>query len=362
MSASSLPARSLLLELLTWTDRVDEAIALGEAQLAEAEEQGSIDNMGAIRDQLADACFRAGRWPQAVTLVRATLEADRLTTTRGPADCRPADLAQTLAALGEREEAFALVAPVLDLDDLEPVIRFQRDARAGFVLLADGQWAAAADRFREARREAAGLGEEDLGSIPFRADFVEVLVHIGALDEAEEVAAEHRRFAEQGRLPRGLAESARSRGLVTAARGDLGAAITAFEEALVMHDQWPVPFERGRTLLALGATLRRSGHRSQAAERLDEAATIFEHLGARPWTARVVAERERLGGRRVEAGELTPTEQRIAELVAAGRTNAEVASELAISLRTVESNLTRVYRKLGVRSRTELTGRLRAPS
>ena len=359
-TSASLTARSLQLELLTWTDRVDEAIALGEAQLAEAEQQGSIDNMGAIRDQLADSCFRAGLWPRAVELVRATLEADRLTMTKGPADCRPADLAQTLAAQGEHTEAFELLASVLDLDDLAPVIRFQRDARAGFILLADGQWAAAADRLRAARREAAALHEEDLGSIPFRADLVEALVHVGALDELDDVAAEHRRLAEQNQLPRGYAESARSLGLAASARGDLAAAIAWFEEALTVHASWPVPFEHGRTLLALGATLRRAGRRSQAAERLDEAAAIFVRLGARPWLERVAAERERLGARRASRDELTPTEQRIAELVTAGRTNAEVAAELAISLRTVESNLTRAYRKLGVRSRTELAAHLRA--
>jgi DNA-binding CsgD family transcriptional regulator len=359
-TSASLTARSLQLELLTWTDRLDEAVALGEAQLAEAEQQGSIDNMGAIRDQLADSCFRAGLWPRAVELVRATLEADRLTMTKGPADCRPADLAQTLAAQGEHVEAFELLAPVLELDDLAPVIRYQRDARAGFILLADGQWAAAADRFRSARSTAAAIHEEDPGCIPFRADLVEALLHIGALDEAAEVAAEHRRLAERSQLPRGYAESARSLGLVAAARGDLPGAIAWLEEALTVHASWPVPFEYGRALLALGATLRRAGRRSQAAERLDEAAAVFERLGARPWLDRVAAERARLGSRRTSGDELTPTEQRIAELVAAGRTNAEVAAELVISLRTVESNLTRTYRKLGVRSRTELAAHLRA--
>lgn len=362
MSSASLPARSLLLELLTWTDRVDEAISLGTAQLAEAEAIGSIDDMGAIRDQLADACFRAGRWDDAVALVRATLEADRIAMTKGPADCRPADLAQTLAAQGFHDEASALLAPVLEHAGLAPVIRLQRAARAGFVHLAARRWPDAAAHLRDARREAGALKEGDLGSVPFRADLVEALVALGSLEEAEETVEEHCRLARRSGLPRGLAESARGKGLVEAARGRQAAAVTAFEEALEVHRMWPVPFEHGRTLLALGASLRRAGRRAQAAARFDEAEAIFRRLGSRPWLERVEDERSRLGVRRSEVHELTATERRIAELVAQGRSNAEIAAMVMVSVRTVESNLTRVYRKLGVRSRTELAVTFRAGS
>jgi DNA-binding CsgD family transcriptional regulator len=354
-----LTTRALPLELLTWTDHVDEAMALGWELLAEAEAIGSIDDMGAIRDQLADACFRAGRWDDAAALVRATIEADRLAMTRGPADCRPADLAQTLAAQGRHEDATTLLAEAMVRDDLAPVIRLQRATRAGFVTLAAGDVSRAADHLREARRIALAIGDGDLGAMPFRADLVEVLVAIGALDEAAEVAAELRRLADRGRLPRGAAEASRAAGLVAAARGATGEATAWLEQALEIHDRWPVPFERGRTLLALGAVLRRSGRRAQAVGRLDAAAAVFQELGSAPWLARVDAERARLGTRRGGGSDLTPTEQRVTQLAAQGRTNAEIATELVVSLRTVESNLTRAYRKLGVRSRTELAARIR---
>lgn len=359
MSSASLPARSLLLELFTWTDRVDEALELGQAQFAEAEAIGSIDDMGAIRDQLADACFRAGRWDDAVALVRATLEADRIAMTKGPADCRPADLAQTLAAQGLDEEASALLVPVLERSGLAPVIRLQRATRAGFVHLAAERWPEAAAHLCDARREAIALKQGDLGSIPFRADLVEALVALGSLQEAADVVEEHRALAQRSGLPRGLAESARTLGLLEAARGNQAAAVAAFEHALQIHQHWPVPFEHGRTLLALGATLRRAGRRAQAAARFDQAAAIFRQLGARPWLERVEDERTRLGTRRSTTHELTATERRIADLVAQGRSNAEIAATVMVSVRTVESNLTRVYRKLGVRSRTELAVSLR---
>jgi DNA-binding NarL/FixJ family response regulator len=76
------------------------------------------------------------------------------------------------------------------------------------------------------------------------------------------------------------------------------------------------------------------------------------------WAAKARAELSRIGGRRSSGDELTPTEQRIAELVAAGNTNREVAATLVVAERTVESALTQIYRKLDVRSRTELARKL----
>jgi DNA-binding NarL/FixJ family response regulator len=79
-------------------------------------------------------------------------------------------------------------------------------------------------------------------------------------------------------------------------------------------------------------------------------------MGAAPWVEQVTAELARVPTARRE-GVLTPTEQRIAELVSDGRRNREIAGELLISVATVEAHLTRIYRKVGVRSRTELAQR-----
>jgi DNA-binding NarL/FixJ family response regulator len=95
-----------------------------------------------------------------------------------------------------------------------------------------------------------------------------------------------------------------------------------------------------------------------ACESLQEAFAVFEELGARLWAERARAELGRIGGRAPNAGELTPTERRVAALVAAGRSNKEIASELFVTVRTVETHLTKVYAKLGVHSRTELVSRL----
>jgi DNA-binding NarL/FixJ family response regulator len=125
-------------------------------------------------------------------------------------------------------------------------------------------------------------------------------------------------------------------------------------KALDVYERMPVPFERGRTLLIYGTILRRIKRRKAAREAIEAALSIFEALPAPVWADNARAELARIGGRALAGDGLTPSERRIAELVAAGKTNKEVAAILVVADRTVESALTQIYRKLGVRSRTEL--------
>jgi DNA-binding CsgD family transcriptional regulator len=143
-----------------------------------------------------------------------------------------------------------------------------------------------------------------------------------------------------------------------AARGDLAGASAAADEAVRVHDQVPLPFELGRTLLVRGTVERRAKRKREARDTLTQALEIFEGLGAAAWSERTRAELARIGGRAPSSVELTPTEVRVAELVAAGGTNREVADALFVSVHTVEANLKRIYRKLGIRSRTELASTL----
>ena len=151
--------------------------------------------------------------------------------------------------------------------------------------------------------------------------------------------------------PRRSAPAGRGRGLVLAARGDHEAALAALEQAA---EESELPFEHARTLLALGTEQRRARQRRAARATLEAAQASFDALGASLWSAKARTELGRIGGRAPSTGELTPAERRVAELVAAGRTNREVAETLVLSVHTVEAALTQAYRKLGVRSRTEL--------
>jgi DNA-binding CsgD family transcriptional regulator len=163
--------------------------------------------------------------------------------------------------------------------------------------------------------------------------------------------------------PRPVAIGLRGRGLLLTAEGDMQGGLEAFEASLAQLDAIQAPFERARTLLALGTVQRRARQRRAARETLQSAVDAFEELGAGPWAEKARAELARVGGRAPASGGLTPSEERVAALVAEGKTNREVAAALFVSERTVEGHLTRIYPKLGVRSRAELAGRLaRAPA
>jgi DNA-binding CsgD family transcriptional regulator len=153
--------------------------------------------------------------------------------------------------------------------------------------------------------------------------------------------------------PWALATSGRCRALLEAAAGDLDAATATAAQAVVEHARLPWPFELARTLLVQGQLQRRTGERRAARETLQRALAVFEGLKAPLWAEKAATEIARIGVRRAPE-ELTEGEERVAELAAQGLTNPEIAARLFMSRRTVEANLARAYRKLGIRSRAEL--------
>jgi DNA-binding CsgD family transcriptional regulator len=201
---------------------------------------------------------------------------------------------------------------------------------------------------------------EPLLVFDFFPDLIEALVSIGDLDRAALLTDA---LEERGRAtsrPWALATGGRCRGLVEGAAGHLDEAVAALEQALREHERVPMPLERARTLLVYGVVLRRSRRRRAARNSMDAALRIFEHLGARLWVQRTHAELARIGGR-ASRDELTPTEAQVAALAAAGETNREIAQVLFMSVKTVEANLSRVYRKLDISSRRQLGARLNEP-
>jgi DNA-binding CsgD family transcriptional regulator len=191
-------------------------------------------------------------------------------------------------------------------------------------------------------------------------DEIEALIAIGQLEEAAVLVDRLERSGQALDRAWALAVGARSRGLLCAAQGDLVSAQDALERALVAHERLAEPFELGRTLLALGNVQRRRRQKQAARVTLQRAQAVFDGLGAVGWAARCADEIQR-GGLHVAGREtLTPTEARVAQLVSAGRTNREIAGALFITVKAVEANLTRIYAKLEVRSRTELALQLGA--
>ena len=185
-------------------------------------------------------------------------------------------------------------------------------------------------------------------------DAIEAALSAGDVDRARELLARFEERAARSRIPWSLAVSARCRGLVLAALGDLDAAAEALETALAEHARCPMPFERARTLLVQGRLQRRLKQKRQARLSLDEARELFAAAGAETWLARVDEELGRVAVRRAPE-ELSATELRIAQLAADGLSNKAIAEQVFVSVKTVESNLKRAYRKLGISSRAQLS-------
>jgi DNA-binding CsgD family transcriptional regulator len=230
----------------------------------------------------------------------------------------------------------------------------------GFLEFSLGDAAAAVAHLSRTVELTESFGILEPAVFRVHADLIESLIITGALDRAEVVLGQLSARARRSGVPWSLATGARCRGLLLAARGELDAAEQALSDALVAHEGLPMPFERGRTLLALGLLLRRKNLRRRAGECLEQAHAIFGDLGAPIWAERAQREVRPLGGRPTSRVTLTPSEQRVAELAASGLTNRQVAAALFISPKTVESNLARVYRKLKIRSRAELGAQIAA--
>jgi DNA-binding CsgD family transcriptional regulator len=240
----------------------------------------------------------------------------------------------------------------------EHVFRMWNLVGLAFVDLSLGDARAALDRLLPLVNGLEEKGYRHPGFPPVLPDAIEAAIAVGELETAGALVDRLERQARSLAEPWPLAVAARSRALLAAATGDFAASFEAFACALAEHARVPMRFEHARTLLALGAAQRRARRRAQARASLQQARGIFQELGTPVWAEKAGAELGRIGGRRRTEG-LTPAERRVAALVAEGRTNREVAAALFLGERTVETHLTHIYAKLGVRSRTELARRLR---
>ena len=192
-------------------------------------------------------------------------------------------------------------------------------------------------------------------------DLVEALVESGRADEGNEVIERLGRLASAQRHPWGLATLERSIAVLRLADGYDDGTAAQLAQASADYGALGCGFERARVLLYLGRVQRRAKKRAAARASLEEARSAFERLGCSGWANAASAELERISGRRRAAtGELTPSEQKVAELVASGLSNKEVAGQMFVTVRTVEAHLSRAYAKLGVRSRTQLARHLDA--
>jgi DNA-binding CsgD family transcriptional regulator len=349
--------------LLEWAGDLDAArstlTALRDTVLARGDEH----TLGYVASHLGRVECLAGNWELASQYAAECFEITGQTaqedehlfalTTRALVDAHLGRVAETRAATDEGLP-LALAVGVVPA-------HLEMLAIRGFLEYSLGE-AREAHRFLGPLPRAvaeAGFGEPAL--FRFHGDAIETLLALGEHDAATALLAELDEQARATGRVWALTIASRCRALLSAATGDSDAAYASLDRALELHEQLQEPFERGRTLLVRGTLQRRNRERRPARESLTQALAVFDELGARLWSERARAELRRIGGRApATPGALTPTEERVAALVAAGGTYREVADALFISPKTVQWNLSKIYRKLGVRSRAELAAKLAA--
>ena len=222
----------------------------------------------------------------------------------------------------------------------------------GLLALSEGDVARAAPELSDAAELLAAMGVEHPGAFGVLPDAVEAAVRIGDVDAATDLSALLERQA-RTTGPWATAASARARGWVSMGRGEAGATVDAFTEAANEFERLGFRPDAARSLLGAGSALLRAGQPSAALDALTDARDRFAGFGAELWERRTEEQMERAAPGH-SRGELTRTERRVAALVAQGMRNREIAASLFMSVPTVEAHLTRTYRKLGIRSRTEL--------
>ena len=264
--------------------------------------------------------------------------------------------AHVRAHAGELDEARSSASDVLDRLEDRPDAVLEGMAREalGLAALQAGDLAEVDRQLTRADEINDLVHNREPANQRFQADHAEAVIGLGDLDRAERLVA--RLESRAAALPRPwiVAVSCRSRGMIHAATGNVDAAFAGYERALAAHQDLDMPAELGRTLLAAGRLHRRHNERRRAQELLEQAVSVLDAAGALGWAAVARDELARARGRRGNADRLTATERTICELAGSGMRNREIAAQLFLSDKTVEANLSRSYRKLGVRSRTEL--------
>ncbi|KUI02252.1 LuxR family transcriptional regulator [Mycobacterium sp. IS-3022] len=350
--------------LLEWTGRLDEAREELDKIRARCLEKGEEGEHVFVSQHVVTNAIWRGDFVWANLVAEDALEKARQIGGNTPQFLTQSLRAQLTAFAGQEDAARQAIDDALECARRTGAFRLAERVLAalGFleVSLGNHQAAVAALQPMLAQFDPEQTPTE-LPNASFLPDAVEALVQLGRLAEAEPLIAALENNGRRLHRQWMLAVGARSRAMLLAARGDLDGAHDAAGQAMTAHEDLPMPFERGRTLLTLGRLERRQRKKESASAHLQEAVDIFERLNIPLWAARARAELPLASGGRHGTAELTPSERRVAELAASGMKNRDVAAALFISPKTVEANLARIYRKLGIRSRAELGRHLGRP-
>jgi DNA-binding CsgD family transcriptional regulator len=347
-------------QLLKYSDRLEASRARFLALLARAEESGDESSLPCLHYHLAELECWGGRLADASHHADEAMKTGQQTATDFYMAMALYSRALVDTYLGDVARARELATEGVSLSRRIGVAstEIQNAGVLGFLALSTGDPIGADRHLGEADDRMSAMGVVEPGLFRIVPDRIDALVALGRLDEAE--SRLHLFEQHAGELDRtwALATAARCRALQEAARGDLERAAETLDRAVELHEGLGQPFEAARTLLVKGTVERRAKRRGDARATLERARAMFEGLGTPLWSQAAQDEMARIGGRAPSRWDLTGAERRVADLVAEGRTNREVAAALFVSENTVRSSLKSIFRKLGIRSRAELARRL----
>jgi DNA-binding CsgD family transcriptional regulator len=320
-------------------------------------ERGAENDLMAVGGYCTLIEIWRGNFAEAALLAEDTME--RAAQVGGSRTIALTVRAAVATYIGREDQARADAAAALAIADECGVPRLAEwpTMSLGFLEVSLGRYAEALTTLQPMLDVFDSLPGSEIMIATFIPDAVEAMVSIGRHADAVPLIEELERNGARLDRPWMLAVGARCRSMWLAATGDVVAATQMAEQAMAEHERLPMPFERARTLLLLGQLQRRQRQKISAGATLHEAQRAFDELGTPLWAERARAEFARAKVAPTHDLALTPSERRVAELAATGMTNRDVAAALFISPKTVEANLARIYRKLGIKTRAEL-GRL----
>ena len=343
--------------ILAWTGQLDEANAKMRALQRICTERGAENDLMAVASCTALIEIWRGDFVEAARLADEAME--RAEQGGGSLAIALSMRAMVAAYVGREHDTRVDAQAALDIASrsVSPRLAEWPLMTLGFLQVSLGNYAEAIATVQPMQRTFEAIPGTEIMTASFIPDAVEAMISLGRSAEAEPLieALEH-----NGRRldrPWMLAIGARCRSMWLAARGEVEAASRTAQDAMAEHDRLPMPFERARTQLLLGQLQRRQRQKESSRATLRGALQAFTAMGTPLWADRARAELARADVVPTHDLTLTPSERRVAELAASGMTNRDVAAALFISPKTVEANLARIYRKLGIKTRAEL-GRL----
>ncbi len=343
-----------------WLDRYDIASELLTKLTESARKASAPSSLLVPLCCRAELDMRVGRWPIASAQFHEAADLGEEMADSVFAAYAPECLARLAAAAGQEQLSRDHAARALSLIDPQhnEFGRLYVHSALGLLELGLGRMDAAMEHLASARDLAEQHGLAEPNVVHWQADLIEAHIRAGKPDAARVALAAFEDQAEHTGGHWALGTAARCRGLLA----DDPEQHSWFEGAVEHLEAATAPFEIARTHLCHGERLRRAGRRTDARHALRLASDSFDELGATPWATRAQLELRATGEtprRRsddIDRDQLTAHEMQVAVIVAGGASNREAAAALFLSPKTIEFHLAHIYRKLGVRTRTELAG------